>query len=247
MVAHPLLPSNISWLDKHPAASQLASDVTFRNATFAFCLFGIPATVGRKAGMMITDARTIRVLSQSQLSVMTGTDVFFHAWTGDANVCDELRRCYTPKNHSCHKIVFDTRNSLYGYRHVQSMILSIVRVLRLAARTQYDQVFLARHDLLLCCQTKPPLFAPSQFIVTQSWAQTNLDGIPDLSFIGSLETLHTVFETLYGRFEKKDVIHRNTRAHFMIQTHLDQMNYTRKNWVRHYVLKQNLYRDGCAA
>ena len=245
MLSHPILPSNISWLDKHPNASQLVSNVAFPNATFALCLFGIPATVGNKAGMMRTDVHAIKHLSQSQLSVFNGTDVFFHAWTNDKRICNELKIRYIPKDYRCQKIVFDTRKDLFGYNHVQSMILSIVQVLRLAIQTPYDQVFLARHDLLLCSQEKIPLFTPSQFIVTDSWTHKNLDGIPDWSFIGSLATLQYVFQTLHERFKKGDKIHTNTRAHFMIQTHLDQINYTKQNQVRHYVVKQNLYRIGC--
>ena len=64
------------------------------------------------------------------------------------------------------------------------------------------------------------------------------DGIPDDVFIGDPSILKLVFRTLNDRFAKHDIIHPNTRAHYMIQKHLDDLNIT----ARSYPLRRFLYR-----
>lgn len=85
----------------------------------------------------------------------------------------------------------------------------------------------------LSCPSRPgsvcdkvPLFAGQQFVVTQRWEESNLHGIPDLSFAGSPSMLEYVFNTLYARFKAREVISNDTRAHFMIQFHLNDLLFT---------------------
>ena len=252
-MVHPQLPANVSWSSKHRPA-RLADDQPHR---MALCLFGIPASVGVKAGQMWQNASVIGRAAASQLAALPPhTDVYSHAWRprekGD-EMCKSVALSYRPRAHLCEPIVFDSRRSLYSYEHVQSMILSITRVLALAATQRYKQLVLARHDVLFC--DRVPMVLPGQFVVVGSWqnssivAQRTQDGIPDYSFTGDPLTLAYVFETLYTRFERREA-HQPApdptgwRAHFVVQSHLDDLGLTRRRYVTYVDVRQRLLREG---
>ena len=251
-MVHPQLPSNVSWASKHAPAR-----LTQRPHRVALCLFGIPASVGVKAGQMRQNASLIARVAGRQLAALPPhVDVYSHAWrrrkAGDG-ICEGVVLSYGARAHRCDPIVFDSRRSLYSYEHVQSMILSITRVLALAAAQRYAQLVLARHDVLFC--DRVPLVRPGQFVVVGSWAnspivaQRTQDGIPDYAFTGDPLTLAYVFETLYTRFERREA-HQPApdpsgwRAHFVVQSHLDYLGLTRRRYVTYVEVRQRLLREG---
>ena len=251
-MVHPQLPSNVSWASKHAPAR-----LTQGPHRVALCLFGIPASVGVKAGQMQQNASLIARVARRQLAALPPhVDVYSHAWrrskAGDG-ICERVVLSYGARAHRCDPIVFDSRRSLYSYEHVQSMILSITRVLALAAAQRYAQIVLARHDVLFC--DRVPLVLPGQFVVVGSWANSpnialrTQDGIPDYAFTGDPLTLAYVFETLYTRFERREA-HQPApdpsgwRAHFVVQSHLDYLGLTRRRYVTYVDVRQRLLREG---
>ena len=245
-MVHPQLPANVSWASKH-APARLAD----QPHGVALCLFGIPASVGVKASFMSQDASLVgRVAAQQLAALPPHVDVYSHAWRprerGD-ELCQSVVRSYRPRAHLCEPIVFDTRRSPYSSQHVWSMVLSIVRVLALAARRRYAQLVLARHDVLFC--DRVPLVRPAQFVVVGSWANGTMDGVPDCAFTGDPLTLAYVFETLNTRFERNEARQpapdpTGWRGHFAVQAHLDDLGLTRRRYVTHVDVRQRLLREG---
>ena len=192
---------------------------------------------------MQLDVSTIKEASHRQMSMLPAVTVYSHAWKPkefDDRICQEIHSRYKPKKEICENIIFDTRSDLYGYTHVQSMILSITKVLSLSQEERYDQLVLSRHDNIFL--TPVPYFLPHQFVVMGSWETKSLDGIPDQSFAGDPIILQYVFTSLYARFISRQRIHNNTRAHFMIQAQLDELYLTRRGYVAHFHMQQSLLR-----
>lgn len=220
----------------------------------ALCLFGIPASVGTKASFMHQNASLVERAAASQLAALPpNVDVYSHSWraaVGGVEVCARVVRVYRPVAHRCDPIAFDTRRSPYSLEHVWSMVLSIVRVIALAAAQRYAQLVLVRHDLLLC---EPfPFVRPGQFVVVESWANRTMDGVPDRAFTGDPITLAYVFQSLLVRFERNEA--RQTapdptgwRAHFVLQAHLDDLGLTNRRYVAYVDVRPRLLRerDGC--
>lgn len=245
-MVHPQLPPNVSWTSKHAPAC-----TTMRPHHVALCLFGIPASVGTKASFMHQNPLLVGRVAASQLAALPPhVDVYSHAWrasTAGTQLCARVVRVYRPVAHRCDALVFDTRRSPYSREHVWSMILSIVRVLALAAAEPYAQLVLARHDLFLC--DRVPLTCPGQFVVVGSWANKTMDGVPDYAFTGDPLTLAYVFETLNTRFERNEARlsapdPTGWRAHFAVQAHLDDLGLTRRRYVTHVDVRQRLLREG---
>lgn len=247
VMVHPQLPPNVSWTSKHAPARTAKQP-----HPVALCLFGIPASVGIKASFMRQNASLVGRVAALQLAALPPhVDVYAHAWlaagAGSEAMCTRVVRSYHPRAHKCEPLVFDTRRSPYSKEHVWSMMLSIVRVLALAAERRYAQLVLARHDLLFC--DRVPLVRPGQFVVVGSWANMTQDGVPDYAFTGDPITLTYVFETLQTRFERHEA--RQTapdpsgwRAHFVLQAHLDDLGLTRRRYVTHVDVRQRLLREG---
>jgi len=246
-MVHPQLPHNVSWTSKHAPAR-----TTVQPHRVALCLFGIPASVGIKASFMQQNVSLVKRAATSQLAALPpNVDVYSHAWLATGpnteELCTRMARSYHPRAYKCEPLVFDTRRSPYSREHVWSMVLSIVRVLTLAAERRYAQLVLARHDVLFCEHL--PFVYPDQFVVVGSWADKTMDGIPDYAFTGDPITLAYVFETLQTRLERHEA--RQTapdptgwRAHFVVQAHLDDLGLTRRRYVTHVDVRQRLLREG---
>lgn len=247
-MVHPQLPPNVSWTSKHAPAR-----TTERPHRVALCLFGIPASVGRKAGLMHQNASLVKRAAISQLAALPpNVDVYSHAWLAAGlnakKMCARVVHSYRPRAHKCEPLVFDTRRSPYSREHVWSMVLSIVRVLALATKRRYAQLVLARHDVLFC--DRVPFVQTDQFVVVGSWADKTMDGVPDYAFTGDPIMLAHVFETLNTRFERHEArqtapnLHdRGWRAHFVVQAHLDDLGLTRRRYVTHVDVRQRLLRE----
>ena len=61
--------------------------------------------------------------------------------------------------------------------------------------------------------------------------------------MGDPIVIEHVFFSLYERFRRKENIHNNTRAHFMIQAQLDALSLTHRGYVTHFNISQRLLRD----
>ena len=247
----PRLPANVSWTEKHGPA-----ETTPHMQKVAFCLFGIPASIGGKAGQMNLRTSMIAPVAQMQLAMLPPhVDVYSHAWkprNSSLVICERIEHAYLPRAHICEDIIFDTRKDLITPAHVQSMILSITKVLKLSSIHPYDQTILTRHDSLFCDRMQ--FFLPGQFVVfdndflhpegSKVWRNSRVDGVPDLAFAGDPITLEYVFKTLYTRLVEHEKFSRdNTRAHFVIQQHLDDSGLTQRRYVKSFQLRVILLRD----
>ena len=259
---HPVVAWGHSWLDKHPplppaASSSSASGAAWRR--FALCLFGIPGVARGKAGELHTTSAALlaaasthveHVLRLAETTAAANGDgqsdhaaaVFAHAWNVSAKVDVPalLRIAYGPRLRSLRIEPLETRD------RVLSMTRSIVRSLALArgaaaARGEpFDLLLLMRHDTHWSAPCDLRAAAP-HLITIATWTETvvpcclklsRYDGVPDYWFAGGPLVLEFVFGSLWQRLERREDVHFEPRAHFVMQAHFDDLRLTARGLVR---------------
>ena len=222
------------------------------HSRLALCLFGVPGVHRGKAGQLHTSAAALvatatthlKFLLQAAESQGSQVSVFSHSWNVSAigDVPTALALIYGARLHSL------LHQPLEVKEHVNSMLRSMTRSLTLARdaaaaqRETHDLILLMRHDTYW---TQPlDLRLDPRFLTVATWLSddspgsslctrlSSLDGVPDLWFASSPTMLEFVFGSLNLRRHNRQQVHANNRAHFVFQSHFDDLNLTSRQLIR---------------
>lgn len=244
---HPMT-SQASWYTKHPP---ICPQNTSSHVVVALCLFGVPGVVNAKAGLFIQNKGEFikNVANHFHFIRHTNINVFSHAWQHPKHRND----CFLQTKPYGNRLKTSQCEDLITSEHIHSMLISMSRVLLMnrdyeqAKHMIHDHVILMRHDTKFCTEL-PFTFNPMYLVISDNgWgaAQNPLDGIYDYMYIASSIFLEYVFGTLLERIEKKEIVHTNMRAHFVVQSHFDDLFISGRQFVRSYNFSSTLWRASC--
>ena len=239
--------SHASWYMKHPP---ICPQNTSSHSFVAVCLFGIPGVIDTKAGTFKQDETAFvnNVANHIQFLRQANMNVFFHAWQHPAheNGCFLRTKPYGDclKNSQCDHLITS--------EHIHSMLISMNRVLLMNRDYEqknhmvHDNVILMRHATKFCAPFSST-FNSMSLVISSILTEHGepLDGILDYIFVSSSILLEYVIGTLLHRIQNKETVHKNMRAHFVMQSHFDDLFLSERGIVRSYNFSNSMWRSAC--